>query len=264
MGKFDGKVVVVTGGAGGIGSVTSRLFVEGGARVVVADLDLERAEAVASELGDAAFATHLDAEVPESVEALIDGTVEQHGRIDVLHNNAALTNAEIFGRDKTVADTDIDVWDACYRINLRGYVLGAKYAIPHMVEQGGGVIINMATDAGLLSDTKHVAYGTTKAAVVMLTQSIATQFGKKGVRSVTISPGAIMTQTLRNNQGQAAIDMLMRHHLTPYIGEPEDIGNLVFFLASNDAKYITGINISCDGGLISHLPHFGDVVATVS
>jgi NAD(P)-dependent dehydrogenase (short-subunit alcohol dehydrogenase family) len=264
MGKFDGKVVVVTGGGGGIGSVTSRLFVEAGAQVVVADLNLERAEAVASELGDAASAVEFDQEIPESVEGLIEGTIERFGRLDVLHNNAALTNAEIFGRDKTVVDTDIDVWDASYRINLRGYVLSAKYVIPHMVKQGGGVIINMATDAGLLSDTKHVAYGTTKAAVVMLTQSIATQFGKKGVRSVTVSPGAIMTQALRDNQGQAAIDMLLRHHLTPYIGEPVDIANLVFFLASDDAKYITGINISCDGGLISHLPHFGDVVATVS
>jgi len=261
MGKMDGKVAIVTGGGGGIGSETSRLLAEEGARVVVADLAFERAVAVAEEIGDAASAVHFDQEDPESVRVLMDGVMESHGRIDLLHNNAALTDVEIFNRDKAITDTDIDVWDAAYRINLRGYVLGAKHVMPHMAANGGGAIVNMATDAGLAADTKHIAYGVTKSAVINLTQYIATHGGRQGIRCNSISPGAIFTETLRRNQSPESIEMLQRHQLTVGLGQPIDIARLVLFLGSEESKFITGQNVSCDGGLLAHLPHFGDVVS---
>ena len=261
MGRMQGKVAIVTGGGGGIGSVTSRRLVEEGAQVVVADLNLERATAVADELGDAATAEHFDAADPASIEALVERVAAAHGRIDLLHNNAALTDAAIFARDNTIVDTDFDVWDAAYRINFRGYALGAKHVIPHMVRNGGGSIVNMATDAAILADVRHIAYGCTKASVIALTKYIATQMGKQRVRCNTISPGAILTDALRANESEENIKMLLRHQAGPDLGEPLDIANLVLYLGSDESKFVTGMNISCDGGLIAHLPHFGDVTS---
>jgi NAD(P)-dependent dehydrogenase (short-subunit alcohol dehydrogenase family) len=259
MGRLDGKTAIVTGGAGGIGSVTSRRLIEDGARVVVADVDIEGAEAVARDLGESATAVQLDLASPKAVKLVMDGVMKSHGRIDVLDNNAAFVHEDIFAADQTVADTEPETLDAIYEVNLRGTMMASKYAIPHMIAGGGGVIVNIATAAAVMSDVTHVAYAITKAGVIALTQAIATQYGKKGIRSVAISPGMIQTERLRKNQSPERIASIVRHHLTPYAGDPEDIANLVAFLAGDEAKYITGINILCDGGLTSHLPHYGDV-----
>jgi NAD(P)-dependent dehydrogenase (short-subunit alcohol dehydrogenase family) len=257
--SLDGKVAIVTGAAGGIGSVTCRVLAEAGARVVAADIDLAGAEAVAGDVGDAASAVEMDLAKPESVKAAIDGVMSSHGRIDFLDNNAAFVHEDIFAQDRTVVDTEPDVLDAIYAVNLRGTMMASKYAIPHMIAGGGGVIVNVATAAAVLSDVTHVSYGVTKAAVIALTQAIATMHGRQGIRCVAISPGLIGTERLRKNQPQEVIDMILRHHVTTYLGDPEDIAHLAAFLASDEAKYITGINILCDGGLTAHQPHFGDV-----
>jgi len=260
MGRLDGKVAIVTGGAGGIGSVTSKRLIEDGARVVVADVEFEAAQSVARDLGESASALDLDLSSPKKVKTAIDSVMKSHGRIDILDNNAAFVHETIFAADKMVGDTEPETLDAIYEVNLRGTMMASKYALPHMIAGGGGVIINIATAAAVMSDISHVSYAITKAGVIALTQAIATQYGKKGIRSVAISPGLMQTERLRKNQTPEAIAMILRHHLTPYAGDPEDIANLVAFLASDEAKYITGINILCDGGLTTHLPHYGDVV----
>jgi NAD(P)-dependent dehydrogenase (short-subunit alcohol dehydrogenase family) len=258
MGHLDGKTAIVTGGAGGIGAATCRRLVEDGARVVVADVEYDAAQSVAGELGDAASAVELDLASAESIRQTMDGVMSSHGRIDVLDNNAALVNPDIFSRDLTVGDVDPDVLDAMYEVNVRGTTLATKYALPHMIAGGGGVVINIATVSAVSSDVSHVGYAVTKSAIYALTQAIATQYGKAGVRCVAISPGMILTERTRQNTGPEHIESMVRHHLTPYAGEPEDIANLVAFLASDQAKYITGTNIMCDGGLTAHLPHFAD------
>jgi NAD(P)-dependent dehydrogenase (short-subunit alcohol dehydrogenase family) len=258
--RLDGRVAIVTGAAGGIGSVTCRVLAEAGARVVAADVELDGAEAVAHDLGDAVTAAHVDLASPESLKKMIDGVMQSHGRIDVLDNNAAFVHEDIFARDGVVADADPEVLDAIYAVNLRGTTMASSYAIPHMIAGGGGVIINIATSAAVLSDNTHLAYALTKAAVIALTQAIATHHGRQGIRSVAISPGMMATERLRKNQPPEKIEMILRHHLTPYPGAPEDIAHLVAFLASDAAKYITGINILCDGGLTAHQPAYADLL----
>ena len=259
--RLDGRVAIVTGGAGGIGEATCRVLTNAGARVVVADVNLEGATRVADAIGDRATAVHLDLASPDSIRDVIDGVMSSHGRIDLLDNNAAFVDEKIFGRDGQVADTDPAVLDAIYQVNLRGTTLASKHAIPHMIAGGGGVIVNIATAAAVLSDTTHSAYAMTKAGVIALTQAIATHYGKDRIRSVAISPGMIENQRLRLNQPTEKINALIEHHLTPYAGEPNDIAYLVAFLASDAAKYITGINILCDGGLTAHQPHYRDALA---
>src|SRR5271156_4015160 len=169
--RLDGRVAIVTGGAGGIGEATCRVLTNAGARVVVADINLEGAARVAQKLGDSASAVHLDLASDESIQAAIDGVMRSHGRIDLLDNNAAFVDEEIFGRDGQIADTDPEVLDAIYQVNLRGTTLASKYAIPHMIAGGGGVIVNISTSAAVLSDTTHSAYAMTKADVIALTQA---------------------------------------------------------------------------------------------
>ena len=256
--RLSGRVAVVTGGAGGLGSATCRRLAADGAAVVVADIEGGRAQALADEIGGDASAATVDVAEPESVRALIDGVVTEHGRLDVLHNNAAASAAEHISQDTTVVDTPLEVWDRTFQVNFRGYVLGCRYAIPHMLDQGAGVIVNTSSDAGRSGDVARTAYGCSKAAILALTEYVATQYGKRGIRCVAITPGAMLTAPMREVMGEEALAVLERHHLTPYLGEPEDVANLVAFLVSDEAKFLTGINVPLDGGYLSHQPTFAD------
>jgi NAD(P)-dependent dehydrogenase (short-subunit alcohol dehydrogenase family) len=259
MARLDGRVAIVTGGAGGLGVATCRRLVAEGARVVVADIDGAAAKATAQELGEAATGVAFDAREPESVRGLVDGVVETHGRLDVLHNNAALTDPAVVSRDGAIIDADPELWDDVYAVNLRGFMLGCKYAVPHMIAGGGGVIVNMSSDAAIAGDVARTAYGCTKAAIITLTQYVATQYGKQNVRCVSITPGAMMTENMKIHMGPENIQILERHHMSARLGTPDDIAALVAFLASDEAGYITGVNIPCDGGFAFHLPTTADM-----
>jgi NAD(P)-dependent dehydrogenase (short-subunit alcohol dehydrogenase family) len=261
--RLSGKVAIVTGAGTGIGAATCRKLVEEGARVVVADIAIDSAEAIASELGDDASAAWFDAEQPQTIEALVNGTVERHGRLDVLHNNAALTTPEIQGADTTAVDIDVEVWDRVMAVNLRGYLLGCKFAVPHMASVGGGSIINTASDSGLVGDVVRIAYGTSKGAILTLTRYVATQFGRQGVRCNAIAPGLILTPALVTNAPEL-IEMLSRHVVLSRHGRAEDIANLACFLASDESSFITGQVISCDGGFLIKAPHYADVLGAPS
>ena len=141
----------------------------------------------------------------------------------------------------------------------------SQHVIPHMVDRGGGSIVNASSGAGLLGDLGHPAYGASKAAVARLTQYVATEFGKQGVRCNAIAPGLIVTaQTEKTYASGPMRDMMLRHHLTPRLGRPEDIANTVAFLASDESSFITGQVISVDGGLLAHMPYWADVADMIA
>src|SRR5918992_4511080 len=183
-GRLQGKVAIVTGAASGIGRACAISVGLEGASVVVADLDVDGAQRVAEhivEQGEQAHAVRLDLGDPESVELLVQQTVDRLGGLDILHNNAAATHLAAT-RDLNVADMDPEVWDETMRINLKGTMLATKFALPHMIAGGGGSIVNTSSGAGLVGDEGHTAYAVSKAAINALTLNTAAQYGKAGVR----------------------------------------------------------------------------------
>jgi NAD(P)-dependent dehydrogenase (short-subunit alcohol dehydrogenase family) len=251
--RFSGHVAIVTGGAGGIGAASCRRLAADGATVVVADIDGDRAQAVADDLGATASAAVFDAADERSVQRLVDDTVARHGRLDVLFNNAALLGPEAMA-DGPVADLDLAVFDRLMAINLRGYVAGCKHALRHMCAAGRGAIVNTTSVQGLAGDLTLSTYAISKAAIIGLTRSVATQYGAHGVRCNAIAPGVIVTPAIAALPPDFA-DAVRPHVLVDRLGTPQDIANLVSFLASDEAGFITGQVYACDGGLRAHLPN---------
>jgi NAD(P)-dependent dehydrogenase (short-subunit alcohol dehydrogenase family) len=173
-----------------------------------------------------------------------------------MHNNHTFGGAG--GRDGAVEDADAALWDAAYESDVRGYMFGCKYAIPHLRAAGGGLIVNMGSDSARAGDLTLTAYGVTKAAVLALTQYVATQYGKDGIRCVSLTPGAMLTPSMEGAMGPEGVKLMERHHLTPTLGRPINIGALVAHLAGDEADFITGINIPVDGGLLAHNPTTAD------
>jgi NAD(P)-dependent dehydrogenase (short-subunit alcohol dehydrogenase family) len=186
---------------------------------------------------------------------MVDAAVTAYGGLDILHNNAAATLLAAT-RDLPVNEADPDVWDQTLRVNLTGAMVAIQAAVPHMIARGGGSVINTASGAGLTGDLRNPAYGASKAALISLTRYVATEFGKQGVRCNAISPGFIV---IPEKPGREAVHATMlRHHLTPRLGRPDDIAALVVFLASDESAFITGQNICADGGLLAHQPFVAD------
>ena len=258
MGRLDGKIAIVTGAASGIGKVTAQRMAAEGARTVVADINADGAEAVAAMIaagGGEAIAVQADLGDPGSVRAMIGAAVTGYGGLDILHNNAAATHLAAT-RDVPVSAADPDVWDETMRVNLRGTMLAIQAAAPHLIARGGGSIINTASGSGLTGDLRNPAYGASKAALINLTRYVATEYGKQGVRCNAISPGFIV---IGEKPGREAVHATMlRHALTPRLGQPGDVAALVVFLASDESAFITGQNICVDGGSLAHQPFVAD------
>jgi NAD(P)-dependent dehydrogenase (short-subunit alcohol dehydrogenase family) len=258
--RLDGKVAIVTGGASGIGAASVRRLAAEGARVAVGDINAEAADRLAAELGDIAIAVPFDAEDVGSVERLVDTTVEHFGQLDILHNNAANLAPEHFLRDTDAINIDFDVWDKTFATNVRGYLAGCKYALPHMLTQGGGAIVNTASISGMLGDLTYIAYGSSKAAIIGLTRYVATAYGHRGIRCNAINPGPIRSAASDANIENDLYDVYARATLVGRWGEPAEIAATVAWLASDDAKYVTGAVIDVDGGMLSHLPYVADML----
>jgi NAD(P)-dependent dehydrogenase (short-subunit alcohol dehydrogenase family) len=257
MRRLEGKVAVITGGAGGLGSATAERFASEGATVVIADIVDGPAQEIATRLGNGSIGLHFDCGDPASIEAGIEETVRRFGKIDILFNNAAAVAYEILTSDRTAVDTPIHIWDLVMNVNVRGVMLGCKYAIPHMERNGGGSIINTASDSGLAGDNIRIAYGTSKAAVIGLTKYVAAQHGRQGIRCNAILPGPIMNSNLA--QFPDLVERISRQALTPRIGKPADIAAMAAFLAADESEYITGQAYSVDGGHLAHQPQMADM-----
>jgi NAD(P)-dependent dehydrogenase (short-subunit alcohol dehydrogenase family) len=263
MQRLDGRVAIVTGGGGRIGAATAQRLVSEGAKVVCADLIQEAAEAAADRIGDNAIGIKFDASDAGSIEKLIQQSVSHFGRLDILHNNAAVTKLDDLDSDTNVLDIPVEIWDNIMITNVRGYMVACKHAIPHMVAGGGGSIINTASGAALAAETARIAYGTSKGAVVTFTKYVATQHGRDGIRCNAICPGLIVNDALASMIPEF-LKINQRHILLDKIGRPEHIAALAAFLASDDSEFITGQIISCDGGLFAHTPGTADVLAMES
>ena len=257
---FDltGKVAIVTGSTSGIGIGIARVLARQGAQVVVTGRRVERGEAVAEEIraeGCSAAFHKLDITDEASVKALIEDTVREYGKLDILVNNAASTAAE----DGNVADLSSEAWDEMLNSDLRSVFLASKYAIPHMQKNGGGSIVNIGSTAGVSGNLGWSAYGPAKAGVANLTKNIAYQYGKDNIRCNCIAPGLIVTP-----QNQAGIPQFYKaiylHQIeVARTGCPEDIGYMALFFASDEAGFVTGQEICVDGGMMSHGPMYSDL-----
>lgn len=207
MGRVQDKVALITGGASGIGLSAATLMAREGAKVVIADFNVEGAkEAVdyIKDQGREAFGIFLDAAKEDSIKEVVEFTVEQYGTLTVLYNNVGLTN---LNKDLDVVNMDLEEWDRLMNVNTKSVLLGSRFAIPHMIEAGGGSIINTASMAAFASDSTRSAYGASKAAVVNLTRYIATQYGKDKIRCNGVAQGLILTPATENNMPPAVLDI---------------------------------------------------------
>lgn len=252
---FAGKVAVVTGGAGGIGAEVCRVLAAAGAQVAVADIDEVGAQRVADEIGargGEAMAVRVDLGAEDEVAAMALAVAERFGGIDVLDNNAALTAADVLAEDGAVVDMDIDVWDQMMAVNLRSQMLTCKHVIPHLLERGGGAIVNMSSGAASNGDLTRTAYSVSKAGIQTFTKYVATQYGRQGVRANAILPGLILTDPVREQVPPEMLAAYAKTLLTPFVGEPRDVADLVAFLVGPESRYITGQCIAIDGGMSAH------------
>jgi NAD(P)-dependent dehydrogenase (short-subunit alcohol dehydrogenase family) len=253
MPDLTGKVAIVTGAASGIGAATARLMSEAGAMVVVADIDEGGAKSHAATLENA-HARFVDLADQASIDALMGGVIERFGRLDILHNNAADLSAGV--RDADIETMELDVWDRAFAVNVRGAMLCCRWALPAMVRQGGGVIVNTASNLALQGHLIQAAYSASKAAMIQMTRSIATSHGKKNIRCNAVLPGLTLSPSAEANLPAELREIVLGETLTPTLGRPDDIAHAVLFLASDEARYITGQILAADGGTSIHVPGF--------
>ncbi len=249
MGKLNGRVAVITGGASGIGEATVRLFVEEGAQVIIADIQEEAGKSLAKELGDAAQFQNTDVTRESAVEAAVARAVSEFGRLDVMYNNAGA-----FGEKGSVLDLTEAGFDTTIAVNLRSVFFGLKHAGRVLAEQGSGSIISTASIAGQIAGGGPHLYSTSKAGVIQLTRSTALELGERGVRVNCICPGGVTTPFIANAVGVPAeaqeglFKAMASTQALDRAGLPIDIARTALWLASDDANYITGQAITVDGG----------------
>ena len=249
--RLDNKVIAMTGGASGIGAATARRMAAEGAHVVIGDINLAGAEDVAGAIvadGGSAKAILCDIAVEAQVKALVDFTVDSFGGLDGYFSNAANLSKEVLGRDTDAVDTPPEVWQGTLDVNLIGTYFGHRHAIPHLIARGGGAIVNTLSVAAFIGEPVRMAFAASKAAIAALSRNSASRFGKQGVRSNCVAPGAVLSDTMQASVSREYIDEILGNILSPRLGRPEDIAATVCFLLSDDAEWISGQTFRVDGG----------------
>jgi NAD(P)-dependent dehydrogenase (short-subunit alcohol dehydrogenase family) len=247
MGRLDGKVAVITGAGGGMGREAALLFCEEGAQVCVADVDTDAAEKTAAEAGDA-FALKVDVADSDSVRVMYEQTAERYGGIDVLYNNAGISPPD----DDSILETEPDAWQRVQDVNTKGVYLCCKHGIPHLLERGGGSVINVASFVALVgAATSQISYTASKGAVLALSRELAVQFARQGIRVNALCPGPVETPLLLRIFGDdpAAYERRRVHLPMGRLAKPREIVNAALFLASDESSYVNGATFLVDGGL---------------
>jgi NAD(P)-dependent dehydrogenase (short-subunit alcohol dehydrogenase family) len=250
--RLAGKVALITGAAQGIGKGTALLFAREGAKVAVVDVDAERGRETVAEIeaaGGEALFLERDVADEKQIQAMVAETVARFGRLDVLFNNAYWTK---WGN---VVELDSADWDRSLNVMLKAVYLGCKYAIPRMIEGGGGSIISTSSVHGLLAAANSAAYEAAKAGVINLTREVAVSFGHQGIRANAICPGWIITEKGEEHvrQNPAGLEQAKAMYPVGRPGRPIDIAYAALFLASDESSFVTGHALVVDGGLTCQL-----------
>ena len=256
--RFKGKAAFITGGASGIGAATARLLAREGARLALADMNENALATLTAELGDAAISMCVDVADPDDIQSAVERAADQFGRIDILFNNAGIVGV---GR---APDLDVETWKRVLAGDLDAVFYGAKAALPFMISNGGGAIVNTASISGLGGDYLYGAYNAAKAGVINYTRTLALDHAKENIRVNCICPGLIETPLaadLMDHPGLVA-DFKRRIPMGRF-GRPAEIAEAVAFLASDAAAYITGAALVADGGLTAHTgqPHAAEHIS---
>jgi len=249
MGRLDGKVCVITGAGSGIGRASALLFAAEGARVVVADVDVDGAGETVAAIGRGAIAEQLDVTDEAQTVAFAKKVAEREGRIDVLFNNAGIAGVG------DVVETEPDLFDRVMRVNVRGVYLMSRAIVPYMIERKAGSIINMSSCIAEIGLARRVSYAASKGAVLSMTKSMQADLAQHGIRVNALLPGTILTPFVERylkdsyadpEEGMASI---RKRQLSNDLGRPEDVANAALYLASDESRFVMASGLIIDGGV---------------
>jgi len=249
MKQLNKKVALVTGGSTGIGRSVALAYAKAGAKVAVADLNEAGGQETVQQItnaGGAAFFFKMDAGSPKDNEALVDAVMDHYGKLDIACNNAGIGGAQA-----PVGEYPLEGWEEVIRINLSGPFFGMRYQIPAMLKSGGGVIINMASILGQVGFEGAAGYVAAKHGLVGLTRNAALEYSAQGIRTLSVGPAFIDTPLLSANLSEEQLGMLSQLHPVGRLGRPEEVAELVLWLSSDAASFMTGAYIPIDGGYLS-------------
>ncbi|UCE92484.1 MAG: glucose 1-dehydrogenase [Methanobacteriota archaeon] len=248
--QLKGKVALITGGTEGMGRATAEAFLRAGAKVMVSGRSSDKGDVAVkalAELGEISFVKG-DVSVADEAERMVEATVERFGRIDILFNNAGVY------LERSADETTEEEWDRVLDVNLKGTFLVSRYTVPYMKRQGGGVIINNSSDAGLVGNPSCAAYCASKGGVTILTKAMALDYARDNIRVNCVNPAVVDTpmvarEVARADDPEEYTEQMNMDHPIGRIGRPEEVAKAVLFLASDHASLITGAALSVDGGV---------------
>jgi NAD(P)-dependent dehydrogenase (short-subunit alcohol dehydrogenase family) len=250
MKNLPGKVILVCGGASGIGAATAQRLCEEGASVAIGDLNMELATTTALACGDA-VAFHYDQAEEVSINALVQQAVDHYGRLDGVFANAADLGTVL--EDGDILSNDIGIWERTLQVNLTGTAMIVRASLPHLLEQGGGAIVCTSSGASTIGEAERPAYAASKAGINALCRHVASRWGKQGIRCNSIAPGLIITPQLAAGMGEEILEKMLKSVRSPRHGKPADIAASVSFLLSDDGAFVNGQTWHVNGGV-----YYGD------